>query len=380
MNIKQFYWQKDHWNIDVTKEFDSDNTVVFVFFSPEFDPLPGVEKLRKILPRSKIIGCSGAGEIANTDLLDQSAVVTVVKFEKCTVKTYQVPIANAQHSFSAGVAISKALNAPDLRLIYVLSEGLHVNGTDLVGGIASEVPHGIAIAGGLAGDGQNFKQTRTLWNDQCASNTIAVVGIYGNALKVGVNAGTGWLPFGPMRTVTKSTGNVLYELDHKPALEIYREFLGEAAKKLPSSALMFPLTIGVNKPGEQQSRNIVRTILAVDNDSQSMTFAGDIPQNETARFMRVNESSLVGAARDCAAGCQKSIDPNIPALSLMVSCVGRRIVLGSSTEDEIEGVYETLPDNSVQTGFYSYGEIGPGRNGSSDLHNQTVTLTWLQEV
>jgi hypothetical protein len=60
--------------------------------------------------------------------------------------------------------------------------------------------------------------------------------------------------------------------------------------------------------------------------------------------------------------------------------VGRRLVLGSRTEEEIEATLEVLPKGTQQIGFYSYGEISPYTAGTCDLHNQTMTLTTLSEA
>jgi hypothetical protein len=197
-------------------------------------------------------------------------------------------------------------------------------------------------------------------------------------LVVGHGSKGGWDKFGPERVVTRSDGNILYELDGKPALALYKEYLGEKAKDLPSSGLLFPLSLRANASDE---KNLVRTLLAVDHEKQSMTFAGDVPQGFRAQLMKANFDRLVDGAG--AAGLMaKHVTPGATTgavLALAVSCVGRRLVLGARTEDEVDALRAVLPDDSHIAGFYSYGEISPYASGHCDLHNQTMTVTTFSE-
>jgi hypothetical protein len=252
------------------------------------------------------------------------------------------------------------------------------NGTALVQGLLAGVPAGVAVTGGLAGDGARFARTWVLHEGQARSGVACAVGLYGERLSVGHGCGGGWSDFGPERRVTRARGNVLHELDGRPALDLYREYLGDRAHGLPGTALLFPLAI--RRPGERDAKPLVRTILGIDDAQRSMTFAGDIPEGSIARLMRASTDGLVDSAgaagRDAAAG----LAADRPALVLAVSCVGRRLVLGERTEEEVELVREAMPAACTQLGFYSYGEIAPGQaHATADLHNQTMTVTVFQE-
>jgi hypothetical protein len=125
----------------------------------------------------------------------------------------------------------------------------------------------------------------------------------------------------------------------------------------------------------------VRTVLAVDEQRQSMTFAGDIPQGSRAQLMRANFDRLIQGASDAAtlAGAARDVRDG-ETLAIAISCVGRRLVLGERTEEEVEATLDVLPPGSRQIGFYSYGEISPYAKGPCDLHNQTMTLTTIAEA
>jgi hypothetical protein len=229
------------------------------------------------------------------------------------------------------------------------------------------------VTGGLAGDGERFNKTWVLKDGKPSSNTVAALGFYGN-VKVGHGSKGGWKPFGPAREVTRAVHNVLYELSGQPALALYKTYLGEMAEGLPATGLRFPLALSL--PGED--KELVRTILAVDEATQSLTFAGDIPIGAYAQLMRANHEQLVEGAEDAALMSATQTDAEV--LCIAISCIGRRMVMGTDTEEEIEAVLDILPASTQQIGFYSYGEISPyTQKGSCDLHNQTMTITTLYE-
>jgi len=377
MKVRQALWRQGRWDKPLPSDLDSKRTVCFIFFGPEVELEEPRRELAQSFPSSHRVGCSGAGEISNAELLDDTLVLTVVQFESSEIHSFCEKVSGPQDSFEAGKRLASAVDPKDLKALYIVSEGLAVNGTELARGIYSVLPTSTLIAGGLAADGTKFQKTTILYNDSLSSGQVVAVAFYGEDLVIGMQANAGWLPFGPVRKITSSQGNVLHTLDGSPALKLYKEFLGPSSSKLPASALMFPLLLGPKN--EALSRNTVRTILGIDEEKQSMIFAGDMPEGEFVRFMRVNARSLVEAAGECAGSCRQNMVPDTPALSLMVSCVGQRLVLGITTDEEIEAVFHELPPGSVQGGFYSYGELAPGNQGHCDLHNQTVTLTWIQE-
>ena len=293
------------------------------------------------------------------------------------MRTAGVPVKLPTRSREAGRALAAELLGPDLRSILVLSDGLGVNGSELVRGINDAVPPTVLVTGGLAGDGDRFVRTWVLAGGEPRSGFVSAVGLYGERVHVGHGSKGGWDIFGPERVVTRSHGNVLFELDGRPALDLYKEYLGERASGLPATALLFPLAL---RAGRDDAHQVVRTVLAVDEADRSMTFAGDIPVGSLAQLMKANFDRLVeGASVAAVATNDASAPANVPGLLLSISCVGRRLVLGERTEEETEATLEAMPAGTKQIGFYSYGELSPHANGSCDLHNQTMTLTTIRE-
>lgn len=334
------------------------------------------DDLKKAYPGAQFFGCSTAGEIYSTLVEDDSLVVTAVSFEHTKVHGAQVKLSKSVDSYQAGRLLARSFEKEGLVHIFVLSDGIRVNGSELVKGLSDDLPNGVTVTGGLAGDGERFQETRVFWNSDPEKDTIAAIGFYGDRLQVGYGSLGGWDPFGPERMITASKGNVLYELDGYSALELYKKYLGEHARGLPATGLLFPLSLRT----KETTTGLVRTILAINEDSQSMTFAGDMPEGTYARLMKANVDRLIDGAVGAAKLGYEAIGSHSPELAVLVSCVGRRMVLKQRTEEEVEGVRDILGNQTVIAGFYSYGEISPFVRGTRcELHNQTMTVTVYSE-
>jgi len=348
---------------------------VLAFGCPGDEGCPApLQDLTEAFPRAHLIGCSTAGEILERSVRDQTVTVAVCRFEKTKLRSVCFPVGNGVNSFHAGGSIADALAEPDLRGIFVISDGLAVNGSDLSRGLNSRLPSTVAVAGGLAGDGALFRRTWVLSGRRREAGVITAVGFYGEHFGFGCGSRGGWDMFGIERVVTRSRGNVLYEIDGESALELYKRYLGKLASGLPASALLFPL--GLRRDREQK-RKIVRTILSVNENEGSMTFAGDVPEGSLVRLMRANLDRLVDGAAE-AVGLARG-NETAALLAIAISCVGRRLVMKDRVEEEVEAVHQALPDGSKLVGFYSYGELSPHEGNPCELFNQTMTVTTLVE-
>jgi hypothetical protein len=334
-------------------------------------------QLRHFYPNARIVACSTAGEILDTSVYDDSIACTAITFQHTTFSIAAVPLAANVDCTQLGEQLVAQLPRDNLVHVLVLSDGLKVNGSTLVQGMTANLPVHVAVTGGLSGDGPRFQRTAVCLDTPQPSEQVVAIGLYGDRLKVGYGSLGGWDPFGVERLVTKSIGNVLYELDGEPALDLYKRYLGEHASALPASGLLFPLAI---RSSSDDQRPIVRTILAVDEAARSLTFAGDVPAGFRARLMRANFERLVDGAQGAAKSCLLPLGTSPAELAILISCVGRKLVLKQRVEDEVEAVRHTLGDTAALTGFYSYGEIAPFITETRcELHNQTMTITTLSE-
>jgi hypothetical protein len=335
-----------------------------------------IHDIRQAYPRAHVLGCSTAGEICGTRVFDDSLVATAVHFEATQLQAAKIDLRDVPDSFRAGERLALALDHTGLVHVLAISDGTQVNGSELIRGLASHFPPHVAITGGLAGDGARFDQTLVGLDETPQSGQVAVIGFYGTRLQVGYGSVGGWDPFGPERKITRSSGNVLYELDSQSALALYKKYLGLQAADLPASGLLFPLSLRVH----EDDTGIVRTILGINEEEQSITFAGDVPEGAYVRLMKANFDRLIDGASQAAEASHATIGASSPDLAILISCVGRKLVLKQRIEEEVESVREILGDRTVLTGFYSYGEISPFTpSAKCELHNQTMTITTFSE-
>lgn len=393
MELTTTRWSRTEQWSGALPPWDGPGTLVLAFGASALAAAP--EPLRELAaayPTSVLVGCSSAGEILGDTVTDGGVVVAVARFASTRLHLVHEKVPQPGDSRDAGLSLARRLGAdePELSGLFVLSDGLSVNGSALTAGLIEGAEGRTSISGGLAGDGSDFAHTWVLIDGEPRSDHVSAVGLAGPALRLGHGSRGGWDDFGPERLVTRSEGNVLYELDGQPALELYKRYLGDRAAGLPATALLFPLAVRV--PGAYD-RELVRTVLAVDEATMSMTFAGDVPEGSTSRLMRANFDRLIDAAHLAATDTVAVADPAAagpgsdgggggaggPTLAVAVSCVGRRLLLTRRTEDELEAAQAGLPGDSQMVGFYSYGEISPVSAGTCDLHNQTMTLTTISE-
>ena len=377
MYATQGLWQHGGWiHAPATLPAGTRQSLVLCFGAVD-DIRPALhEELRSRYPGAILAGCTTAGEIYDTQVYDNAVSVLVMGMTRTRLRGVTVEVANATETPRAAEQLARELAGEDLQHVLVLSDGLHVNGTELTRALAATLPEHTTASGGLAGDGDRFESTCAWLEQPDTGSRIVGIGFYGTALRVGFGSLGGWDPFGPVRVVTRAEHNMLYELDGQSALALYKRYLGDYAKDLPGSALLFPLTL-IN----EQEKDVVRTVLSVDEASQSMTFAGDIPEGARVRFMKANFDRLVDGAQGAAEQCIQTQPDLPPAAALLISCVGRKMVLRQRIEEETEAVRDILPAPTCLAGFYSYGEISPLRHESGcNFHNQTMTITTFSEA
>ena len=335
-------------------------------------------ELRRLYPHAIIAGCSSGGQIAAGDVNDHHLAGVAITFQGTRLRSAQTLISGTGASRACGSEIARALDAVDLAGILVLSDGLSVNGSELVGGMTDVLGQRVPICGGLAGDGPDFSSTLVGLDSCPAPHRIVAIGFYGAGIHIGHGSCGGWEVFGPSRVISRSDKNVLIELDGQPALDLYERYLGpDDISGLPGTALLYPLLI---RNPACAGQDLVRTVLAIDRQARTMTFAGDIPRGWTAQLMRSSfENLATGAAT--AARMATSPEASGAGLALLISCIGRRLMMGQHTVDEIEAACDSLPAGMTKLGFYSYGEISPhGTTGFCELHNQTMTVMTLTET
>jgi hypothetical protein len=368
VNVEQVRYSEGRWH--GASGLDASWVLCFGGTEVVADPALRAELVRRY-PNATLMGCSTAGTVEGARIYDDAAVVTAVRFDHTRVRVEAIGLDGADGSYAAGAELGRRLAAPELVHVFLLSEGIHVNGSALVAGLLSGLPGTVTVSGGLAADGARMSSTVVLTDGGAATDRVVAAGFYGGRVRVRCGSLGGWDPFGPERIITRASGNVVYELDEQPALALYERYLGAHAAGLPASGLLFPLEVRPPDGGGA----VTRTLLAVDRAAGSITFAGDMPTGHVARLMRANIDRLVDGATGAARACAEVAGAE---LALVVSCAGRRIVMGQRTEEELDALATAL-GGATMTGFYSNGELSPAGCEPCTLHNQTMTITTLWE-
>lgn len=353
-----------------------DNPLVLILGNRFLLEKEGVyEEVRDLFPTGHLVFGSSSGEIVAGAVNDNHITITAIEFEKSSFEIQTFNIHEVEDdSEKAGSTIVNKLTEEGLKHIFVLSEGSFVNGSALTKGMQEALPK-VLITGGLCGDDARFEKTLASYNEAPKEGEIVVIGFYGETFEASFSIYGGWTPFGPERLITKSDGNILYEIDGKPALDLYKTYLGDKAEELPGSALIYPL----NVKSKENDQSFVRTILNIDEEKNAMILAGDVPEQSKVQLMMTNMDSIASASETAALRAMEGRN-NSPQLALLISCIGRKLVLDQRIEEEVEEVMSVIGDDVVIGGMYSYGEIAPFYGERScKLHNQTMTITLISE-
>lgn len=379
MKIDQrVYSVSEGWKSFTKNDLSEDSDLTVIFGSGNLLKSKILSELRSHFQTNAVIGCSTAGEIQGAKVTDEHLVLTSVKFDSSCAKCRTINLSPAVSCKQAGFDLIAGFDPVGLKHVFVLSEGLNVNGSLLVEGMKQALPKGVNVTGGLAGDSDRFQETLIVNQDFIAQpGIVSAVGFYGDNLVFGYGSMGGWDSFGTERLVTKSKDNILFELDNTPALELYKSYLGDEADNLPASGLLFPLSMRT----EVDRKPVVRTILGINEKQQSLTFAGNIPEGSYVRLMKANLDRIIDGAHVAAEKTLEPLKDIFPDLAIMINCVGRKLILKQMVEEEVDAVRAVFNNVPVTTGFYSYGEISPFSNEAScELHNQTMTITALKEI
>jgi hypothetical protein len=375
MKTEELIWDETQWILKKNRLLDPLSAQLILVFG-DVDTIADtsvIHLLQTLYPKAHIVGASTAGTIESGKFSEHSLVATVIALEKGWVEIASIEgLCDTTLEKDAAELIRK-LPPKDLKHVLVLADGLKLNGSLLLKGL-KRCDTNVAITGGLAGDGWRFNHTLILAQGEAKELRAVAIGFYGDSLHIRIGCETGWEEFGAERVVTKSEGNVVYEIDNKPAMKLYEDYLGEFIKDLPLSGLRFPLNVRENR----NEKELARVMMGINSD-KSLLFGVDIPQGSIVRLMKTNVKNLIEGAEALAKSIESPNDKS--SLAIAISCSARRSVLKQLVGEELELLKESLPQKSHICGFYSYGEIAPFSDDLLDckLHNQTITLTVIYE-
>ncbi len=376
MQAQQFFYTDKKWNFgELQDQTYSKSDSLILLFQDRIEYQESTQAhdlLSQKFPDLDIVFISTGGSITDDDQIVDSPYAVLLHLEKSRLVSSIYSFDDYEDETTLGEHIISATCHEELKYIMLFTVGNEHNIGSVLRGLDENLNKKISISGGIAADSTRFDQSLVGLNGTVNNHSIVSIAFYGQDLKVKTNYSGGWIPFGPSRTVTRSEDNVLYEIDGQPALDLYKKYLGEEhTAKLPESALYFPLQ--VDRDGK--SEPIARTVLSIDEESKTMHFAGDIPQDVPVRLMRTTLEEII-----LAAGNTLHDSPTEEVeVTLLISCIGRRLLLEQRIEEEIEEVRDHVPNDSFIFGYYSYGEISMNSIHKGEIYNQTMTITTFSE-
>jgi hypothetical protein len=356
-----------------------DAKLLIVFCSDSYD-LP--ELLRGINEKSggvPLIGCSTAGQIATGGPGDASVVVTALGGPGFAATTAAVQQNDAESRRAAGAEVAGRvveLNGKPHRVVVVLSDALAGDQTEVLRGAYGVLGAGVPLVGGCAGD--DFKMTATyqLHNDEVLTGAVVAASLVSDA-PFGVGICHGWEKTGEPVLVTRSAGNTVYELDDRPALDVYLErqgapeAVGMDASAFGEFGIMHPL--GLER---RSSEPAVRFVAGADFEERSLTMIAEVPQGGLAWFMTGDKESVQAATDEACQSALAGLGDRPPLALIAFDCAARRGVLGDDgIVDEVSRIAAHAGGSPV-SGFYSYGEIAR-TTGAARFHNQTLVVLAL---
>lgn len=379
MLVHRYRWSPTAgWTTPLPATPDRAPQLVLSFGHVDAAPAEWFTEVRTQWPAAEHVYCSGGGQINDGSVSDEDTIVTVIEFAEATVHTVLRTGVEISCSAAVGTDIGRALaDVPALSHVLVFAEGISLNAAKFIHALNDELPSNVKISGGLASNGLELSRTVVGLNDPPSSGCVVAVGLAGPSIVTATGSVGGCELFGPERIVSRADAATVYELDGENALEVYKRYLGSFAAELPGIALLFPLAVWEQVDGPLS----VRSILAIDESVGALRFGGDIPEGSIVRLMRGTTDRLIDGAAS-AARLANDLDGVEASLTLCVSCIGRRAVMRSRVEEELDEVVSASQGSPV-VGFYSNGELAPPTDGREHaravLHNHTMTVTSIGE-
>jgi hypothetical protein len=356
----------------LARELGGPPSWVLAFFSADLDAEGVTLGLSSELPGTELFGCSSFAEINSAGALAGS--VTLLGARGAGLSAHAVMLApEGRSGFALGQAVARALAPSSPTLILLLPDVLTVNATALLRGVLDVMGPGFPIVGGAPADSGAFERVHLFCGREIATAGVLAVAING-PLKLATAARSGYTPVSVPRTATRvEEGNVLLELDGRPALDVYREFLGPRADAMKAVSVEFPFSV-ISEHGAEAPA-LTRSVFHVDEARRALILGGDIPEGRRVRIVSASRRGVLAGARAATELARRALPD--PDLALIFDCMSRKLVLGEQYKEECAEAFALLPPGLPKLGFYTFGEISP-QEGRAEHHESTFTLALLK--
>ncbi len=329
-----------------------------------------LDRIIKMYPGIELIGCTTDGELSSVHAYTDDSVTLMLL---CSDELYFKTGVADEISKDTAANIKEAADSVKLKLgrdpelCITTPSGLTANGDLMVEGLRQSLGENFPIVGGTAGDQWRVKFTCQFHKDMVYTDAAPFM-LIGGPLLYSFGVESGWIPIGKKAVVTRSDGNMVYEIDNHTALEFFKHHLGESLD-LDGTTIMGDYPLAVFEVDTDSF--YLRAPTVFDVKTGSLTFVADVPKGSTIQITHSTRDKIVEATKTSVKSSVTGYPGKNPSAALCFSCASRKQVLGTRVEEEYDAFKKYFPDLPV-AGFYTYGEIGPlNRDKPSRFHNDT---------
>lgn len=378
-------WQENSINLGI------------VFASAQYNQYRLFAGIREVLPKIPITGCTAASIITPEGPIENGIIIGILSSDPSTFQ-YSLGLgrnvsgdAREAGYQTARIAFDNFKKLPlkkkykvNRKSFIIFPDGVSGNGANILRGCQEVLGSNFPIAGGSAGDAYMFQKTYQYFPKGVTSGAVVGILIGGN-INLGIGIRHGWKPLGKFRKVTKVDGNIVQEIDNRPALSIYEDYFGQETKILKGGPLsmigmLYPIGAIISEEGEQEY--LLRSPFNIGKKGE-LICAAEIPEGSKIRLMIGNRSEVVMATREAAIDALKSLNKNEVNFMMVFSSIARKRLLGRSYYKEIKAITDIIGKEVPLIGFYSYGEQAPLSTkmytGQSFFHNEAIIVLTMGE-
>ncbi|MDE1921532.1 MAG: FIST C-terminal domain-containing protein [Candidatus Omnitrophica bacterium] len=346
--------------------------LVVVFASPEYVVPELQPTITRTLKPKHLAGSSAGGIILSNGVANRGIALIGINSTDMSFGVSAIGNVDKRDMYLTGFDLAYRA-AQDLYELHhrkgflIFSQGIDKNFTQFIRGVKESLGKSFPALGAISSDHFEYTKLSQFFQDQVLNN--AAVGLMlGGSLELGVGCAHGFKPLGKPRTATKVDGPIIHTIDEKPAVEIYRHYLGPEAETLAhmplnSCAALYPLGIRLAEPRQY----LLRQPIDILQDGSIVCHEG-IPQGAQVHLMMSNIDSCLDSAVEAAKRAKISIGEKQAQLIFVFESLARHKVLGRNAFREIQAIRDIIGPATPIIGMCSYGEIGPVGT-SNDIRN-----------
>jgi hypothetical protein len=310
--------------------------------------------VRQAFPSARIAGGTSAAELSSVVGYREDSVTLALFASEDVEITVGIGEGLAADLHAAcRMAVDGALVGVTLepRLCILLANSAANDPAAMLPVIRDLLPDGVTVIGGGSARSELGRITPTYqFADDRISDDGLVLMLFAGPIQHSVAVGTGWKAIGSRGIVTAAEPNLIREIDGRPAIDFLHHYLDETG---PAS---FGNPMAVYEPGLDEP--YLRVALGTGEEG-AVTIIGSVPVGSAIQLTTANTTDLLSGAEGALARAADGFPQDAqPQAALVFSCLVRKYLLGSKTEQETALTRVALPDLPF-AGLYCTGEIGP---------------------